>query len=226
MKFLTNIDKLVLSIGLVIITVSSLILYLDLNKSEKATNSKIIGEIIYKRKRAQRKFSSKVVWVDIEQNSRIYNNDSIKTSNLSEAIIKLNNGTTLELTENSLILLSLSKESIDIDFSRGSISTKNTKSKKIKIRSGSILVAFKNSDAKLSSGKNNKLDLLIENGSAKITTNDKEKIVSQNEMIIIDPLLNIISSKKKDIILKEPSNNNKFVSKTKFKNVTLITKNI
>ena len=220
MKFLNKVDKIVLFIGLSIISVSSTLLYLDLTKKQSASTEKIIGKITYKKKAAQRKYSSQVVWENIQKESSIRNYDSIKTSDLSEAIIKLNDGTILQLAENSMILLSLNEKNIDIDFSKGSISTKTTSQdnlKSINIKSGNTTVKLKNSNATLLNDNKNKLNLSLEKGNAIILADGKETIVDKNVTTTINTNTNKIKSKRKVIILTKPKNQDMFLSKSKSK---------
>src|SRR5271157_5574126 len=123
MRFLKKINNDLFAVGisaLVIMTCSAL-LYAELTRRVESSGAKQIGTIVFKREVAQRKYASQVIWEDLEQNTPVYNNDTVRTAEMSEARINLN-GTYVNLDENSLILLSLTKEGININFSHGSIS--------------------------------------------------------------------------------------------------------
>ena len=124
MRFSNNINPDLLAVGIsaCIITVCSVLLYADYSTRAGAGDAKQIGTITYKKKTAQRKYASQVVWEDLEQNTPVYNNDSIRTADLSEAIVHLGDGTSINIDENSLILLATTGTGINIDFSHGSIS--------------------------------------------------------------------------------------------------------
>ena len=88
-----SINSLVIGIGSVIIITFSLLFYNDLTKKVDAGEAEEVGTITFKREVAQRKYTSQVVWENIEQNAPVYNYDSIRTANLSEAVIHLKDGT-------------------------------------------------------------------------------------------------------------------------------------
>ena len=90
-------DIVAISIGAVIISSFSYLFYADITKKMTIGDAELVGSITFKKKVAQRKYSSQVVWEDIDQNSPVYNNDSIRTSQLSEAVIILNDGTKINV---------------------------------------------------------------------------------------------------------------------------------
>jgi hypothetical protein len=184
-----SINSLVIGIGSVVITTFSLLFYLDLTKKVDAGEAEEVGTITFKREVAQRKYTSQVVWEDIEQNAPVYNYDSIRTASLSEAVIHLRDGTEIDVTENSMIMLILAKEQIDIQFSRGSVMTKrinvdNRDIKKLNIRTGNTTVSIEKSDVKFTSdrGKDN---LTVNMGNAKVSTTRGEKIVKSDQKVIV-----------------------------------------
>lgn len=184
-----SVNLLVIGIGSVIVTTFSLLFYFDLTKKVDAGEAKEVGTITFKREVAQRKYNSQVVWEDIEQNAPVYNYDSIRTATLSEAVIHLKDGTEIGVTENSMIMLILAKEQIDIQFSRGSVMTKrvNVDSrdvKKLNIRTGNTTVSIEKSDVKFTSdrGKDN---LTVNMGNAKVSTARGEKIVKSDQKVIV-----------------------------------------
>ncbi len=61
-----------------------------------------IATITFKYKTAQRKFLDRVVWDRLRQNSPVYNGDTIHTAELSEATVWFEDGTTLDLAENTM----------------------------------------------------------------------------------------------------------------------------
>lgn len=65
-------------------------------------NETPIATITFKYKTAQRKFIDRVVWDRLQQNSPVYNGDTIHTAELSEATVWFEDGTILELAENTM----------------------------------------------------------------------------------------------------------------------------
>ena len=192
MKFSNKInsDYLAVGISLFIITVCSALLYADYTSKVEAGDAVRIGTITYKKKVAQRKYSSQVIWEDLEQNVPVYNNDSIRTADLSEAIIKLSDGTNINLDENSLILLATAGEGININFSHGSISANREgvlegEAPQISIQSKDAVVLLEKGDVKLSKTGEGGLDVVVTDGKADVKTGTVEKTVLKDEKVII-----------------------------------------
>ena len=61
-----------------------------------------IATITFKYKTAERKFMDRVIWDRLRQNSPVYNGDTIHTADISEATIWFEDGTTLDLAENTM----------------------------------------------------------------------------------------------------------------------------
>ncbi len=61
-----------------------------------------IATITFKYKTAERKFLDRVIWDRLRQNSPVYNGDTIHTAEFSEATVWFDDGTTLDLAENTM----------------------------------------------------------------------------------------------------------------------------
>ncbi|MCC5814217.1 MAG: FecR domain-containing protein [Leptospira sp.] len=163
-------------------------LYSDMTKRNQSGQGEVIGTITFKERVAQRKFQGTIVWETLEQNAPLHNRDSIRTANLSEAEITLNDGTKIDLDENSMVLLNLMGSDAELDFSYGRISTGQASgTSNLKIRSGNEVIQA--SDSKLSLTKTESSDssigstlsMLVEKGMAKIERNGEFTEVKENE---------------------------------------------
>lgn len=196
MRFLLS-DILTVSIGAAVIAGSSFLYYKDITTKVQAGNNEVVGLLEHKRKTAERKYASQVVWEDIDRNVSVYNNDSIRTADQSEAWLRLNDGTEIKLNENSMILISLGKNQIDIEFSRGSMLAERGDTtgdlKKINIKSGKANILIEKSDVKLSQNKAGDLNLSVAKGNANIDTGkgasnigvDKNVVIAKNSDDVI-----------------------------------------
>ncbi|HQO03447.1 MAG TPA: DUF4962 domain-containing protein [Spirochaetota bacterium] len=187
---LLKIDILVLSISAVIITTFSLLLYLDLTKRIEFGATQQVGNIIFKRKVAQRKYNRQVIWEEVEQNQTLYNRDSIRTAENSDAVIKLKDGTRIELGENSMILLSLSSDAININFAHGTIYAKRDAVglqdlKKLTIQSNKTSVSIDTSNIKVSESIGKDIQVIVSKGTANIKTDKEERVVTSREKATI-----------------------------------------
>ena len=82
--------------------VNFLLFYQSFFRALEKFNEAPIATITFKYKTAQRKFLDRVVWDRLRQNSPVYNGDTIHTANLSEATVWFDDGTVLDLAENTM----------------------------------------------------------------------------------------------------------------------------
>ncbi|BDA78538.1 sigma factor regulatory protein FecR [Leptospira kobayashii] len=165
---------IILQIGILFLL--SGLLYYEMTKRLDAGNAKIIGTITFKQRTVQRKYASRVVWEDMEQHFPLRNKDSIRTATAADAEITLNDGTKIQLNENSMILLNLDEDKTNIDFAYGSLSAQNAGSgdSKIQIKTGETSVSVGNGDVKLSKEEGKNLSVAVEKGEAEIVSLGKE----------------------------------------------------
>jgi len=187
MKLSRN-DKTVLVAGLVIIVLFSGLFYYDLTRRRGAGSEEVVGTITFKRQQAQRKYASQVVWEDVAEAVPVHNHDSIRTAELSEAVIKLKDGTEIALNENSMILISFSKNEVDIEFAQGSINAKRGDAdpkQKMNIKSKDTVVSIDKSDVSLTRMGGTDLNLTVNRGTAKINRGETEKLIRQDEKAVL-----------------------------------------
>ncbi|MBM9579650.1 hypothetical protein JWG45_21105 [Leptospira sp. 201903070] len=89
----------------------------DFGEGRKET----VGNITFKYRTAQRKFSDRMIWQDVEQNFPIFNHDSVRTDELSEAVVTLISGTKFELDPRSMIVINLKEEEELLELEEGSV---------------------------------------------------------------------------------------------------------
>ncbi len=188
MKYSSNIRADLIAVGasVVIIAACSALLYADYARKVDAGGAKRIGTLTYKKEVAQRKYGSQVIWEDLDRNVPVYDNDSIRTAELSEAVVRLDDGTRISIDENSLILLAMSGEGVNIDFSHGSIAASREASgertaSKISITSKDTVVSMKSGGVRLSGTADKELDVTVTGGSAAVKTGNEEKTIGKDE---------------------------------------------
>ncbi len=142
---------------------SLLYFWQDLNHSFTRNDKDAIATISFKYKVAQRKFSDRVVWERLQQNSPLYSEDTIRTSDMASATITFKSGEVLEVHENSMIqiyknadgsvLLSVTDGGIDVDTSSGDsgvLAVLMENGSSIVVEKGSRLAANTNADGEAS----------------------------------------------------------------------------
>lgn len=167
----------------------SILLYLDLNRKVEASTGKVVGKITYRNKTIQRKYDSQVVWDDLEQSAPLTNRDSIRSADQSEALITLNDGTEIQLSENSMILLDFSGKDININFAYGSVQAKRSDADSgggektaLNIKSGEQTIKIDNStDVKLAKNADAGLSLTVDKGQATVNQGGKDQVVGKDQ---------------------------------------------
>lgn len=134
-------DLLVVLCSLSVALFFAMLFWKDLNRTMSRSDRSSIATISFKNRIAQRKFDNRVVWERIGQNSPVYSGDIIRTADLSEATIYFDDGTTLELYENSMIQISFNKD-------------------------GGLQIAVDGGDIQLESGASSSIALTLDDGSA------------------------------------------------------------
>ncbi|HQL81508.1 MAG TPA: FecR family protein, partial [Spirochaetota bacterium] len=174
--------------GITILAVLGTLLYYNINRHAGAGSTELIGKLVSKSNLAERKYTAQVVWDEIFKDSDLYNYDTIRTGESAEAVIRLKDGTTITLNENSMILLAYSDKEVDIQFIQGTINAKqtgkNAGDKVVTIASGDSKISLKDSDVSLSQDKDNQFQLTVNRGRARLKTGDQEKIVNENQNIL------------------------------------------
>ena len=192
----------------------SCLFYFDLNRNINIGDFESIGTVSFKINSIQRKFDSAVVWHSISSNAPLKNRDTIKTYPESDAIIKLKDGTEIQVDENSMIFLDLQGNTPNINFEGGSIQINNSKSGKpnqeIVVKTKNQTLKLTGSDAKIdSSGKN--INVSMEKGSATIEDSDgKSQKLNSNEIATLGE--SGVTTRKTPYILQEPENQKKIMS--------------
>jgi hypothetical protein len=100
----------------------------DLNKNTIRHDKEQIATIKYRHRVVQRKFSDRVVWERMKQNSPIYNADTISTEKLSQATLTFIDGSQIEVFEKTMIQVFYTDSGATISLSGGGnidIDTKN-----------------------------------------------------------------------------------------------------
>ena len=79
----------------------------DVNRTLSKIGETPIGTITFKYKVAQRKFADRLIWDRLQKESYVYNGDTIRTANLSEATIRFTDDNVITLEESSPLFATL-----------------------------------------------------------------------------------------------------------------------
>ena len=168
-----------------------LLLYHDMSASIDISSGKKIGKIEFASRTAQRKYNEQVIWESVDSNTPVYNGDSIRTADLSEAVISLADGTDIVLHENSMVLLQVASKKMEVDFSRGSMTARKKKGDgdlQLAITAGALNVAVDESHLMLKKEADNSIDVTVQEGEARLVSEGKDDVVvSDNQKAELRP---------------------------------------
>ena len=135
-------DVLVVLICLCGAAVGLYLFWNDLNRSLSKLNEEPIATITYKYRIAQRKFIDRLIWDRLQQNTPIYNGDTVRTSSQAEATIQFLDNNIMVLGENSIAQVFLDDAgNTEVDFSGGGIRIDSTTAQSgLKLRAGNTTV--------------------------------------------------------------------------------------
>ncbi len=162
-------------------------LYYEMNFRISAEGNEVVGKLILKRNRAERKYSDQVIWENMENAVPLYNRDTIRTGTSSEAILLLNDGTKIDLDAQTMVVLNIEKNNTNIGFKQGSVQVVGTGhetnlsisagEQTIDVKGGGDLQISKDTDP-----KSEKLNLVVNSGKAEVQSSGGEKVeVEKNE---------------------------------------------
>ncbi|MCR4790311.1 MAG: FecR family protein [Treponemataceae bacterium] len=161
-------DALVIIICLSFSALSLWLFYSELNRSAFKDESPI-ARITFKRKTAQRKFINDLVWDILHQDSPVYDGDTIRTANESEATIYFIDGNVMDLQDNTMALVRLKNGQTEVDFRQGQVEIKTNSDRTINILSNNSLVSLaKGSSLSVKNEKNGNTVLAVQSGSASV----------------------------------------------------------
>ncbi|MCQ2577985.1 MAG: FecR family protein [Treponema sp.] len=157
--------------------------YLNFNKI-LSKNEEPIATVTFKYKTAQRKFLGRNIWDRLQQESPVYNGDTIHTANLSEAVIIFTDGNRVELSDNSMAQIFMQKDnSIKTELSSGSAFVDSTDSQNKMILSAGGVEINLESGSSLSavSGDDSSMAIKVISGSA---TFDQTNVLAGDEVSV------------------------------------------
>lgn len=212
-------DYVVFFVSFLVIVFCSIYLYIDFfpKKQIDFTKEKQ-GFITFKYRVAQIKSLNRMIWEDAEQMLPIYNMDSIRTDELSEAIITLNNGIKIELDPDSMFILNIQNQKLTLDLKKGNFLVSGNTNQDSEIKYKNLKVKLNDGELKLSE-KNSDIEVNLINGKASLDFNNSHKNLNSKDRILVD-------IEKKELVKVEekftnliPEMNSRFFSEQKSKEI-------
>ena len=180
-------DISVVILSLLVFFASSFLFVKNLNRTFSRTDKTPVAIVTFKYKSVQRKFLDRAVWDRPQQNSPVYNGDTIRTSPEAEATLYFVDRNVVELGSSTMIQVFVNNEESRIDLANGLVSVETSDS-------SNMLVSSENTTAKVSKGSSFRADksaegnlqLVVEKGEAAVIEHDgveKTEVLTQGAVI-------------------------------------------
>ena len=156
--------------------------YRDLHSQISNEGGEVIGEITFINNSAQRKFSNRAVWGELETSTPLYNYDSLRTIENSEAIIQLIDGTEISLAANTYIVLEWGEEEQNIEFLGGNISAERsgTGDSTLNIKSEDTVISLDSASVTLDKTEGETINLSVDQGTIGVTKGNETRNINEN----------------------------------------------
>lgn len=149
-----------------------------------------LGTVSYKSNKTNRKYNARNTWNDLNLNSNVYNLDTIRTDDMSKMTITFNDKTEVLIDENSMVILNLSGNSMNINLINGGIQLNSLNSTgsiagNFKINSGESEIKLNKGALKLNKSYNSVIDVDVQEGKAEFKKGDTKQEIGKNEQLKI-----------------------------------------
>lgn len=218
MKFQKS-DNIFFAICFILLSGSLYGLYIDYTGVLQRNTTNQIGTITFKKKVAERKFTAQTLWGSLQNNSPIYNYDTIRTADEALALVKLNDGSEVDLGDNTLVVLSLDDKFASVDVNSGNVSARGGGKSGLRLISDKVQAMLQNGEVNFFKDENG--DLSVSGDSLDLS------LLSEGEQIDIgggDKILQVGTDGKPKIIetvysLQAPKNSTSFVTGRRSKSI-------
>lgn len=161
----------------------------DFNAVMEKNNELPIASVSWKYKAAQRKFSDRLIWDRLQQDSPVYNGDTIRTAAGAETTVSFANSE-LHLGENTIVQIQMDDAgTTSVNLSGGSLSANASTGAKMQLKSGNVTVDLQEGtalNARTGSSDAEALSLQVTAGNALINGTDGNRTIMQGESMSMD----------------------------------------
>lgn len=168
-------DVLIILFCLAGASVSGMLFWQEYNRTLVKLNEAPVGTIVFKNRTAHRKIENRIAWDRLKQTSPVYNGDTIRTAEQSEAVITFpNTVTNIGVFENTLIQIFYNEtEGARIDLTSGNLDV-TAGSGSVFVSSGASTIEIgQGSQVSLNQGSEG-LGLAVSEGTARVNGTDIE----------------------------------------------------
>ncbi|MEQ1878979.1 MAG: FecR domain-containing protein, partial [Bdellovibrionia bacterium] len=158
----------------------------DRAPAQTQINREIFGTFSFVDNSVKRKTSDSVLWNGAAKDETLYFQDSIRTGPNSYAVIKLRDGSVIEISENSLIVLEKNSNQLGVDFKTGNLRTVGL-TNNIAIRIKGTKINTQGAEVNVKAGPDKNAQVVVTKGRALITAPDQNRrYLSPQDLVNID----------------------------------------
>ena len=121
MKGLRLTEWITVFLLLLFIVLFSALFFYEQNRSSGEGSGEEIGELNFRYRIAERKFSDSVLWDRINPGDKLKNQDWIRTDSYSEAVLQLSDGSRVEMGPETMLVLVVSEDKKEFQLMQGSV---------------------------------------------------------------------------------------------------------
>ncbi|GHV70070.1 hypothetical protein AGMMS49928_16170 [Spirochaetia bacterium] len=158
--------------------------YRDLYQALSQGNEEPLGTVIIKKGSVTRRFEKRVLWDFLQRESPVYAGDFIRTSDVSLANVTLDEGSSMDLSENTVLQITGSGKLTRIGIEQGSISAVSGSAGLI-IASGNSTVTLEKDGALSASSGGGDFSFQISGGSAVFSAGGETRTVEAGEAFTV-----------------------------------------
>lgn len=150
----------------------------------------LAGKVVQSHNQLRRRSADSLVWEESRSEEPLYFHDSVLTLKQSTALIKLNNNTEVQLSENTLITIEPPSEydsgEIRLKFARGNLQARNPYQAS-SIGNEALTVKLKEgSEIEFREVGDKDFEVQVKSGEATVTAKGEERVVLANEMLRVE----------------------------------------
>jgi hypothetical protein len=152
----------------------------DLNLTLTRLSDQPVGTVTYLSHGVQRRFVDRILWDRLRQESPVYSGDYVRTAKLSQAVLSLSGGDSIELDENTLIQIALERDGVRIDLAGGELSVDSPRGA-VRIKAGTTVVETSSGSVARAAATAAGLDVAALEGSVEIREGSERRSVAAGE---------------------------------------------
>lgn len=211
-------DKFDFIITAAIVILFSLFMFLffrTVNKITGVYNKEHAAVIIFRKNKAQRQYSDSLKWERLLNESKVYNNDTIRTGNFSEASLNFDDGTKIDLADNTLIKLRTTLNQNLITFQGGSFSVnsdgKNSRDFSVSTEDGAVIKFTGSSSASIIEN-DGFIAIGVDSGNASFEKDGISHSIDRTQEIYFNSQSGVVDIVSRNIFPVNPSPDMKFIA--------------